>query len=501
MSLSTCSVCLEDCDPRGGKALAIPGCCGKQYHQECLTKFIAAGHTACPDCRAPLNIPTQPQPQALPPPPPTRRTSFNIFSWMGNSQNSSSEDTLYPPNFEDPLPDRVVSESSSHVPEGGTGLDVIRVTATCAPERRNISTSAHRSFYASVDLKYDGTSTHQKNPIDVVCVLDVSGSMNGSKLANLQKAVDFVIDTLSDDDRLSLVSFNSTSELVHGLARQTASNKIKSKSAVRRLRAGGGTSIFSGMSEGWSVLTRRRQTQNSCIFLLTDGQDRSDIQRKQELAAEMMRAGTSVMVFGFGADHDSQQMTDIANAAEGSFTYVDTPDTVIDAFGGAIGSQQGSPLTKISLNVMARSGVLVKSISSGSYSSRITSGGKETITNYAQMYPGEHRTILLNLELQSTDTWTSTNEIIDQELLEVKIQFDDLTNPTTRHEADGGPYICKVNRVKEKRLTAEDAERDIAVDAEINRLLATTGNTILSAVLIEYLIIVFLSRHILSTFI
>merc|ERR1711991_1256194 len=132
---------------------------------------------------------------------------------------------------------------------------------------------------------------------------------------------------------------------------------------------------------------------------------------------------------------------------------------------------------------------------------RITSEGKETITNYAQMYPGEHRTILLNLELQSTDTWTSTNEIIDQELLEVKIQFDDLTNPTRRHEADGGPYICKVNRVKEKRLTAEDAERDIAVDAEINRLLATTGNTILSAVLIEYLIIVFLSRHILSTFI
>lgn len=90
MPLPSCSVCLEDCDPRGGKPLAIPACCGKQYHQDCLDTHIAAGHTTCPDCRAPFNMRAPAQLPPRPPPNTRRRQSTNPFLYLSSVFNPSS---------------------------------------------------------------------------------------------------------------------------------------------------------------------------------------------------------------------------------------------------------------------------------------------------------------------------------------------------------------------------------------------------------------------------
>lgn len=455
--------------------------------------------------RAPAQLPPRP-----PPGTPRRQSTnpflylssvFNPSSWIGNEGSSEGigntagdGQDITQQGYEDPLiPAPAEMSDADETKEAPTSdASVIQVSKVCTPERRNILTSAHPSFHAAVEIKYDSDTSSQKNSMDVVCVLDVSGSMNGYKLAYLKKAVEFVIDTLGERDRLSLVSFNNQSDVVHGLTRLTAANKSQTKRLVNRLSAGGGTCIFSGMRKGWEVLSRRRETQPSCMFLLTDGQDRSNTSLKMDLAKEIMNAGCNLMVFGFGADHDSSQMTNIANAAEGSFTYVETPDTVIDAFGGAIGSQQGMALRNVTLNIETRPGTTVNSISSGSYRSTVASAGRQTTTHYAQLYPGEQRTVLLNLSLASTDTWTSVVELVNQELFEVKISHDDPSGDGSRamvEESSGGassggggvveggmsPAICRVNRYKSEKLTEADGLRNVAVDAEINRLLATTA--------------------------
>lgn len=47
------------------------------------------------------------------------------------------------------------------------------------------------------------------------------------------------------------------------------------------------------------------------MFLLTDGQDRNATAEKLELARKMKSNGTSLFVFGFGTDHDSEHMVRI----------------------------------------------------------------------------------------------------------------------------------------------------------------------------------------------
>jgi hypothetical protein len=95
------------------------------------------------------------------------------------------------------------------------------------------------------------------------------------------------------------------------------------------------------------------------MFLLTDGQNGANLQQKA--------SGSFLFVFGFGADHDSQQLTAISNAAEGSFIFVETSDTVIDAFGGAIGGQMSGLMYNIAvtINVPEDSGNLIKKVHAG----------------------------------------------------------------------------------------------------------------------------------------
>jgi Mg-chelatase subunit ChlD len=44
--------------------------------------------------------------------------------------------------------------------------------------------------------------------IDLICVIDVSYSMNGKKLALVKETLLYLLELLNESDRLSLVSFS-----------------------------------------------------------------------------------------------------------------------------------------------------------------------------------------------------------------------------------------------------------------------------------------------------
>ena len=78
------------------------------------------------------------------------------------------------------------------------------------------------------------------------------------------------------------------------------------------MRAGGGTSIASGLEAGLAVMEQRRQRNPvSAILLLTDGQDGSSRQRLPGLIERVRASGCSLYAFGFGADHDPALMADV----------------------------------------------------------------------------------------------------------------------------------------------------------------------------------------------
>jgi len=416
-----------------------------------------------------------------------RWSSFGGMSLFNFGQASTSLSTLSTLSLNDeedilPLQTNVIvdnnnnnNNNNNNINQGNNQDSTIIVTVTSAAEYPIIDLSGKSAFYARVTLKYEESlvvNTQQKSSMDIICVLDKSGSMMGTKISSLKNAMNFVINSLTDKDRLSIISFESDSTLIHGLLLMTPENKIKSKSLFANLFAQGGTNILNGMKHGNSILENRKQRNAAtCMFLLTDGQDRQCTQEKLDLAKKMKIDGTSLFVFGFGSDHDSEHMTSIANAAEGTFTYIESDDVVTDAFGGTLGTIQGLSLHNINLNIqISERNVMIEKIIAGRYITSKSIDNRSGTISFANMYIGETRDVLLLLSIPSVD-----EPIQDYELFKAYATYYIQGESIVR---DSNSIACNVDR---KYINPSDSlliQRDITVDIHLNRYACTTALTL-----------------------
>lgn len=180
----------------------------------------------------------------------------------------------------------------------------------------------------------------KKSPVDVVCVIDKSGSMNGEKLNHVKKALYSIMDLLDENDRLSVVSFSDIGNRVTHLQCMSPENKIKTRSEIKKMKAEGLTNIADGMEHALRILkSRRTVNQISGIFLLSDGLDKTALTAVKELVSNSrINDSFSIHTFGFGYDHDSELMTQIADLKQGNFYFIEDLKLVDQAFLNCLGS-------------------------------------------------------------------------------------------------------------------------------------------------------------------
>lgn len=105
--------------------------------------------------------------------------------------------------------------------------------------------------------------------VDWTFVLDISGSMNGGKIATLVDGVSRVIGKMSPQDRFRIVTFNNTAtDFTGGYITATPENVQSILSKVKSIRANGGTALYAGIMEAYRGLDDDRTTG---IILVTDG--------------------------------------------------------------------------------------------------------------------------------------------------------------------------------------------------------------------------------------
>ncbi len=67
---------------------------------------------------------------------------------------------------------------------------------------------------AMVSLRTEGGS---RTSVDLICVIDVSGSMMGEKIELVRSTMKYLLEALPPADRLSIITFESWGERVCGL--------------------------------------------------------------------------------------------------------------------------------------------------------------------------------------------------------------------------------------------------------------------------------------------
>ncbi|PVH37776.1 hypothetical protein PAHAL_5G088100 [Panicum hallii] len=194
----------------------------------------------------------------------------------------------------------------------------------------------------------------ERAPLDLVTVLDVSGSMSGSKLGLLKQAMGFVIDHLGPGDRLSIVAFSCRAHRIIRLTCMTDGGKALARDAVESLTANGSTNIGDGLRVAAEVIDGRRHGNPvSSVILLSDGQDNHTLRQGGDgpfggaksyidLVPRSLRRGTgngcsTVHTFGFGTDHDAAAMHAIAEVTGGTFSFIQNHAVVQDSFAQCTG--------------------------------------------------------------------------------------------------------------------------------------------------------------------
>jgi len=171
-------------------------------------------------------------------------------------------------------------------------------------------------------------------PRDVTVVLDVSGSMSGSKIDQAKRALNQLLGSLRGQDRFRLAAFSSTVSTYERGWTQAASREVAdARRWVDGLTAGGGTNIQDALDEAFRLSGDPERLH--VVLFLTDGLPSVGEQNPERLAqlAERGRGNARVFAFGVGYDVNTYLLDRLSAAGRGSTQYVQPNEDVEEALG------------------------------------------------------------------------------------------------------------------------------------------------------------------------
>ncbi len=179
-----------------------------------------------------------------------------------------------------------------------------------------------------IGLKGRELPTEERGPANLVFLIDVSGSMDEpNKLPLLQRSLSALVENLSDEDRVSIVTYAGSSGLV--LAPTEGAKKREILKAISNLGAGGSTHGSEGIRLAYITAREQfREDGNNRVILCTDGDFNVGVTNEselQKLIEKEREAGVFLSVLGFGTGNlNDSTMELLANKGNGNYAYIDS---------------------------------------------------------------------------------------------------------------------------------------------------------------------------------
>ncbi|MEH1890647.1 MAG: VWA domain-containing protein [Nostoc sp.] len=196
----------------------------------------------------------------------------------------------------------------------------------------------------------------QNLPLNLCLILDRSGSMHGQPIKTVIQAVERLIDRLKVGDRISVVAFSGSAEVI--IPNQEIQDPESIKSQIKsKLSASGGTVIADGLELGITELMKGTRGAVSQAFLLTDGHGesglriwkwdigRDDNKRCLVLAQKAAKLNLTINTFGFGNSWNQDLLEKIADVGGGTLAHIERPEQAVDQFSRLFGRIQSIGLT------------------------------------------------------------------------------------------------------------------------------------------------------------
>jgi Ca-activated chloride channel family protein len=172
-----------------------------------------------------------------------------------------------------------------------------------------------------------------KKPVDLVVVMDISGSMAGDKITSARSSLMEFIQKLDDRDRLQIVLFSSDQVTLTPLS-ELGGKRQQVLDSVSGIFEGGDTTLYDSTMQAYEELQRDGDPKHiRAVVVLTDGEDTASTTPLDAILSQIRAAqgegGNAIKIFtiAFGDNANKGILKEIAESSGGK-EYDSSPDTI-----------------------------------------------------------------------------------------------------------------------------------------------------------------------------
>lgn len=233
------------------------------------------------------------------------------------------------------------------------------------------------AFNTTIDL-----STLEAKPLDLVVVVDTSGSMaTDQKMSYAKQGIHMLINGLDPEDRMALISYDTDVRVLSEL--QSVEDATALHDAVDRLVPVGMTNFHGGLQTGLQTAADSVSTDRETrVIMLSDGVPTQGITSTTailEMAEGYIADGIGLTTIGMGLDFNVELMRGLAERGAGNFYFLENSAAIEEVFAEELKYFVTPIADSVSMEVRSGKGYLLGEVSGTKLWETKSYGGMLTI--------------------------------------------------------------------------------------------------------------------------
>lgn len=324
------------------------------------------------------------------------------------------------------------------------------------PEISNpyVEYKSDREMLVNMKLWGDEVRPVKRPPVNLVLVIDESGSMNErGKMAYAKKAAKSMINNLNSYDRVGIVAYSDYARVISPL--QKLKNKSKLRRKIDQIYPTNATNLSSGLIEAIRELKYEDDHRRiNKVILLSDGlanRGVTDLYSLSNIASRASSEGIYITTMGLGLHFDEDLMATVAEYGAGNYYFIESPKQIAYIFDKEFGKMSSTIARDAVLEIDLDDDVELEELYGYTYDKK----GDKIRIKLGNYYSGQERNIKMSLRVP-------TGKKGKNDLFTSSLKYTDLENGKP-HNID---KTVNYNVTKDQKKVVKNENKNVIADME-----------------------------------